>query len=307
MQHSKPLLVVITGPTAIGKTALCIRLAKRLGVEILSCDARQFYQELRIGVARPNEEELGEIRHHFVAHRSIHAPYSAGDFDRDVQVFLQGYYANSPLVIMTGGSGLYIKAVLYGFDEFPEIPQGYREKLETDLAQRGIESLQQELAERDPAYHAIVDLKNPRRLIRALEVCRSTGQPYSSFRSSTARENFYDHLLIGLHMNREELYSRIDRRVHLMMQEGLLEEAKSLLPFAHLNALQTVGYQELFRYFRGEISEQEAIAQIQQNSRRYAKRQMTWIRKQAAEYLFKADQEQEILSLIRSKMEELES
>ncbi len=302
MSVQKPLLIAITGPTAVGKTSLCIELAQQLDIEILSCDARQVFKELNIGVARPTIEELAAVPHHFIANKSIHQAYSAGQFGREVLSFLEQYFKSKQAIIMTGGSGLYIKAVLYGFDEFPDVPEGIRQQLNEDLEKHGIDFLVKELEEKDPEYAKLVDRYNSRRLIRALEICRSTGQPYSFFRSKKKRDNFFDHLLIGLQRDRTELYTRINQRVNLMLTAGLLEEAKQLHIHKDLNALQTVGYQELFAHFEGETSLQEATQLIQQNTRRYAKRQTTWIRKEASEHLFHPSEAAAIMDLIKTRL-----
>lgn len=273
-------LIVINGPTASGKTAMAIAVAQHFGAEILSCDARQFYREMTIGTAVPTPDELAMVPHHFIHSHAINQPYSVGDYERDVLNFLDKYYRNKDIAVMVGGSGFYSRAVCEGMDEYPEIPENIRTELRQILETQGISALQTELAQCDPVYYGRVDKQNPARLIRALEVCRTSGKPFSSFQSGAAAQRPFHITKIGLRWERELLYQRINERVLLMMQQGLEQEARALYPYRHLNALQTVGYQELFDYFDGNISLEAAVQLIQQNSRHYAKRQMTWLRRE---------------------------
>ena len=272
-------LVSISGPTAVGKTDWAIRLARHYKTEILSADSRQFYREMQIGTAVPTPEELRAAPHHFVQHRSVTEPYSVGDFRRDALKLLRRLFRQHPLVIMVGGSGLYMDSVTLGLDEFPEVAPEIREGLIEKWKGEGIQVLQQLLAKADPEYHARVDLSNPHRLIRALEVCLGSGRPYSSFLGRRTPPDFFTHIPLGITAPREEVYQRIDARVDRMMEAGLLEEVKRLLPYQEANALQTVGYRELFAYLQGRWDLETAVSEIKKNTRRFAKRQQTWLRK----------------------------
>ena len=274
-------LVVIAGPTASGKTAFAIEMAKRLGTVILSADSRQFYKEMSIGTAAPTEEELSQAKHYFVHHISIDDKYDVADYERDAILLLDELFKTHDNVILTGGSGLFIDAVCNGIDAMPDVQPEIREKVEKMLAEGGLMALQNELQRLDPAYFATVDQQNPRRLQRALEVCYQTGKPFSSFRSGNTVRRDFDIKKYALLWDRQELIHRIDKRVDLMMQQGLLEEAKRLYPKRHLNALNTVGYKELFAYFDGQCTLEEAIELIKIHTRQYAKRQMTWLRRDA--------------------------
>ena len=273
-------LLVIAGPTASGKTALGIRLAQHYQTEILSADSRQFYQEMEIGTAKPSAEERAAVPHHFIDSLSIQQDYNIGDFERDALAFLDRFYKQQDLALMVGGSGLYIKAVCEGLDTFPAVAVGVRENLMQVLEEQGIEALQQELAVVDPVYYAKVDRANPHRLIRALEICRSTGQAFSSFQGKERRPRPFQPLTIAIQWERAVLYDRINKRVDQMIEQGLIAEAQQLYPYQHLNALQTVGYKELFDHFNGLTDLPTAIELIKRNTRRYAKRQLTWLRKQ---------------------------
>ncbi|GIV39644.1 MAG: tRNA dimethylallyltransferase 1 [Thermonema sp.] len=273
-------LVVVTGPTAVGKTALCVELAQALQTEIVSADARQIYREMRIGTARPTQEEMGGVVHHFIASHSIHDNYSAGKYEADALRLLSSLFERYDTLLLTGGSGLYIKAVCSGLDNFPEIPPSIRQQLQQELEQKGLESLQKELLALDPESYAEIDLQNPRRVLRALEVCRASGRPYAYFKRRAAAKRPFRIVGFVLHRPRPILYKRINQRVDMMMQEGLWEEAQALFPFRHLTALQTVGYQELFEAMEGKYDRSTAVELIKRNTRRYAKRQLTWFRHQ---------------------------
>ncbi len=275
----EPLLITIVGPTAIGKTALSIQLATHFNTEIISCDSRQFYKEMRIGTAVPSGEELNAAPHHFIQNRSIFDTYNVGDFERDALHKLNKLFETNTVVIMVGGSGLYVDAVLNGLDYFPKVQPEIRAQLNETLLSKGIQHLQQQLKELDiETYHSIT-LDNPQRVIRALEVCIGSGHPYSSFKNKPKEKRNFRSIKIGLNADRAIIYDRINQRVDIMLKEGLLEEAKTVYPHKNLNALQTVGYRELFSFFDGNISKDFAIEEIKKNTRRFAKRQLTWFRK----------------------------
>jgi tRNA dimethylallyltransferase len=277
---AKNYLIAVVGPTAIGKTPLAIALAKHFRTEIISADSRQFFKELTIGTAVPSEEELKSAPHHFIQHISIFQPYSVGEFEREALQRLEKLFSSHDIVIMAGGSGLYLDAVTKGLDDFPAVAPEIRPQLEERLRTEGIGILQQELRILDPDYYAKVDLQNPHRLIRALEISLGTGQPYSSFLKGKQQRRSFKVLTVGLTAGRETIYERINQRVDRMLSEGLLEEVKSLYPFRNLNALQTVGYKELFAYLEGSTELDTAVSEIKKNTRRFAKRQLTWFRKQ---------------------------
>ena len=272
-------LIVIAGPTASGKTAYSIELAKALNTVILSADSRQFYKEMSIGTAAPTKEELSQVKHYFVHHISIEDKYDVADYERDVIQLLDELFKTHDAVIMTGGSGLFIDAVCNGIDTMPDIQPEIRGKVQKLYDEGGLKALQDEVQRLDPEYFALVDQQNPRRLQRALEVCYQTGLPFSAFRSGNAVQRDFDIKKHALLWDRQQLIKRIDKRVDLMMEQGLLEEARSLYPKRHLNALNTVGYKELFAYIDGQCTLNEAVEQIKIHTRQYAKRQMTWLRK----------------------------
>lgn len=282
LAETKKYLIAVVGPTAIGKTAVSIALANHFKSEILSADSRQFFKEMSIGTAVPTEEELAAVPHHFIQHISITDDYNVGDYERDVLQLLEAKFKTHTLLFMVGGSGLYVDAVTKGLDTFPKVDPKIREDLQEIYDQKGLEPLQEQLKKRDPEYYQKVDIQNPHRLIRALEVCIESGMPYSSFLGKNKPERDFEVIKIGLQADRKVLYDRINRRVDLMMEAGLLEEARNLESKKHLNALQTVGYKEMFSYFQNEISLEKAIEEIKKNSRRYAKRQLTWLRKEEA-------------------------
>ncbi|NMH29112.1 tRNA (adenosine(37)-N6)-dimethylallyltransferase MiaA [Flavobacterium silvaticum] len=294
----KKYLITIVGPTAIGKTALSIRLAHEFDCEILSCDSRQFYKEMTIGTAVPDAEELAAATHHFIHNKSITDEYSVGDFEKEAIALLDHLFTKRNVAIMVGGSGLYVDAVLKGFDEFPEIDKVIREEITKQFEQHGISWLQNEVGSKDPEYYQSVDRQNPQRLMRALEVCIGTGLPYSSFRNRKKNTRNFESIVIGLDTNRDVLYDRINSRVDIMMREGLLAEAESMLPYRNYNALQTVGYRELFDYFDGKTSLETAIEEIKKNTRRFAKRQLTWFRKNPDVNWFDIGLDEEIVKFI---------
>jgi tRNA dimethylallyltransferase len=273
-------LVVVLGPTAIGKTAFSIELAKSLQTEIISCDSRQFFKELNIGVARPNDEELNAVPHHFIAHQTIENLYSAGDFEKDALALLESLFLEKDIVVCAGGSGLYLDALLKGFDDMPT-DLGVRDQLNQEASEKGIEVISERLKQLDPEHWSIIDTSNRQRVIRALEVCLVTGKKFSELRSGQDKTRDFQTIKIGLSSDREWLYNRINRRVDIMLQNGLLEEARGLMELRHLNALNTVGYKELFEYFDGQISIEDAVRLIKQHTRNYAKRQITWWNKDA--------------------------
>lgn len=272
-------LITVVGPTAIGKTAMAIKLARHFNTEIISSDSRQFYKEMSIGTAVPSEEELTSAPHHFIQHKSIFDPYSVGKFERNAIKKLKELFKKHDVVIMAGGSGLYVNAVIDGLDDFPTIDDSVREKLNVELKEHGIVSLQEKLKESDPKHYKNMDIENPQRLIRALEVCIGTGKPYSSFLKKKEIARDFTSIKIGLTADRDIIYDRINRRVDIMINDGLIDEAKSLYKYKDLNALQTVGYKELFSYFSGEGDLDFAISEIKKNTRRFAKRQLTWFKK----------------------------
>lgn len=279
MQPKRKTLLTIVGPTAIGKTRMAIALATHFGTEILSCDSRQFFKELRIGTAVPSAEELMAAPHHFIQHKSIFESYSVGDFERDAIALLDKLFKKHDVVVMVGGSGLYAKAIIDGLDDFPEVDEVIRQELNEAYAQKGIEYLQELLKTLDEVQYNQMDVQNPQRLIRALEVCRASGKPYSSFLQRKEKQRDFTSVQIGLTADRTEVYERINKRVDMMLEEGLLIEAQDMMPYKHLNALQTVGYKELFSFFEGECSFEAAIEAIKMNTRRFAKRQFTWFQK----------------------------
>ena len=272
-------LIVIAGPTASGKTAFAIKMAQALNTVILSADSRQFYKEMSIGTAAPTEDELSQVQHYFVHHISIEDKYDVADYERDAMQLLDELFKTHDAVIMTGGSGLFIDAVCNGIDAMPDVEPDVREKVQKLFDEGGLIALQDEVQHLDPEYFALVDQQNPRRLQRALEVCYQTGKTFTSFRNGNAVQRDFGIKKYALLWDRQALIERIDKRVDLMMEQGLLEEAKALYPKRHLNALNTVGYKELFAYFDGQCTLEEAVEQIKIHTRQYAKRQVTWLRK----------------------------
>ncbi|WP_286755926.1 tRNA (adenosine(37)-N6)-dimethylallyltransferase MiaA [Roseivirga sp. UBA838] len=303
MSSIKKHLICIVGPTAVGKTALAIEVAEYFQTEILSADSRQFYRELEIGTAKPNAQELSRVSHHFINSHSIHDSYDVGKFEKDALRLIEQLHSQHDVLVLVGGSGLFVNAVCHGLDEFPEVPGEVRQKLNDELEENGLSPLVEELKRTDPEYAAVVDLHNPQRVIRALEVIRVSGRPFSHFRKNQNKKHrpFCVHK-IGLHMEREKLYERIDARMDAMIEQGLFEEAEKLLALEHLNALQTVGYQEIFPYLKGEYSREEAIRLLKRNSRRYAKRQLTWFRRDSEVQWFKPDSAEEVVSYLKEQL-----
>ena len=278
MKTTKKLLVIY-GPTAVGKTILAIRLALQHNTEIISADSRQFFKEMKIGTAVPEQEELDAVNHHFIQHKSVHDNYNVGLFEKEAISKIEQLFKYHNTLIMVGGSGLYIDAVCKGLDTFPDIDETLRIKLRQKFEDYGIQWLQDEVKKIDPTFYASSDVNNHQRLLRCLEVCKQSGQTFSSFKNKKNKTRPFEVEYISIKMDREKLYQRINDRVDLMMEKGLLQEVESLIKFQDLNALKTVGYSELFQYLNNDISLERAIELIKQNSRRYAKRQMTWLKR----------------------------
>lgn len=304
MNTNNKYLISIVGTTAIGKTALSIKLAKHFKTEIISADSRQFFKEMQIGTAAPTTEELSAVKHHFIQHKSIHDTYNVGAFEKEVLQAIDLLFKTQDIVIMVGGSGLYIDAVTKGLDHFPKVDDAIRIKLNKQLKTHGIKSLQHQLLQLDRVAYDGIAIDNPHRLIRALEICLGTGKPYSSFLNKEKSNRNFKTITVGLTADREVIYNRINERVDAMINSGLLNEVKSLLPNKHLNALNTVGYKELFMYFDNEWTLDFAISEIKKNSRRFAKRQLTWFKKNEATLWFNFQTEfTKIVSDIERKIE----
>jgi tRNA dimethylallyltransferase len=298
MQNPKPSLLVLLGPTGVGKTELSINLAEYFNTPIISADSRQLYQEMKIGAATPSEQQLSRVKHYFIATQKVLDNYNAGLYEVDVLTLLDKLFLEHKIALMVGGSMMYIDAVCNGFDDLPSVPEEIRKHWNNFYKQNGLEAIQQKLFEEDPDYYAKVDIYNPQRLLHALEICTVAGCPFSSLLKGEKKERPFNVIKIGLNRPRVELYDRINRRVDEMVKDGLLEEAKELYPFRQYNALNTVGYKELFDYFDGKISLEMAINLIKQNSRRYAKRQLTWFNKDSTINWFQPHQEKEIIEFI---------
>lgn len=299
----KNTLITIVGATAIGKTALSIKLAQHFNCDIISCDSRQFYKEMTIGTAVPEPEELAAAPHHFIQNRSVFEDYSVGQFEKDTLAKLDELFFKKPIQIMVGGSGLYVDAVLKGLDYFPDVDPQIRIDLTIELENKGIQYLQKKLKELDIEAYNTIAIDNPHRLIRALEICIGTGKTYSSFKNKPKTPRNFQSIKIGLTADREIMYDRINRRVDIMIEKGLIEEAKKLHPHKNLNALQTVGYRELFEYFEGNFTKEFAIDEIKKNSRRFAKRQGTWFRKDSNILWFDFQEDvQNIIKTIEDKL-----
>ena len=291
-------LIVIVGPTAIGKTALSIALAKTFHCPIVSADSRQFFKEMDIGTAKPTPNEMQGVPHYFINSHSITDDYNVGKYESDAIALLEKLFQTNEKIILAGGSGLYVDAICKGFDELPEAEPGIRNIINSILKTDGIEGLQKLLKELDISYYNKVDLSNPQRLIRALEVCLTTGKPYSDFRKGRIKKRDFNTIKIGINTSRELLYNRINQRVDDMMTKGLLEEVKSLQEYKHLNALQTVGYKELFDYLENNSDLKSAVELIKQNTRRFAKRQLTWFRRDKDIKWFEPNDVEEIMSYV---------
>jgi tRNA dimethylallyltransferase len=280
--QNKPMnnfLITIVGPTAIGKTSLSIEIAKHFNTEIISSDSRQFYKEMHIGTAVPSSEELNQVKHHFIQNLSIHDDYNVGQFEKDAITTLKKLFTKQNIVVIVGGSGLYLDAVLKGLDNFPDVDPSVRKNLKLQLEKKGIKRLQEQLKILDLETYQKIDIENHQRVVRALEICIGSGRPFSSFLTDKTIQRNFIPIKIGLTADRNIIYDRINERVDIMIASGLLNEVKDLLKYKHLNALQTVGYKELFRYLENEISLEFAIEEIKKNTRRFAKRQLTWYRK----------------------------
>ncbi|MES2448599.1 MAG: tRNA (adenosine(37)-N6)-dimethylallyltransferase MiaA [Bacteroidota bacterium] len=300
MLKKQKTLIVVVGPTAIGKTELAIQLAQFYKTEIISADSRQFFVEMNIGTAKPSKEELAAIPHHFINSHSVKTLFSVGDFEAEALQLIEQLFLKNDVAILVGGSGLYIDAVCKGLDELPEIDLNIREQLNQQLANDGIEVIKTQLQELDPEYFAKVDQSNPQRMIRGLEVILSSGQKLSSFLTAQKKERPFNIIKIGLNTERSILYDRINHRVDVMMDAGLLEEVKSLIPYRKYNALNTVGYSELFDYLDGKTDLASAITMIKQNTRRFAKRQLTWFRRDQDTAWFEANHVEEIIKHVTS-------
>lgn len=298
MATKRKRLIVVVGPTAVGKTAMGIALAKHFNTEIISADSRQFYREMSIGTAKPNADELTEVKHHFIDTHSIEEEYSAGDFERDVLLLLQTLFEKHDVVIMVGGSGLFVRAVCEGLDNLPKAPVAVRDRLNSIFEREGLAPLQRQLQEVDPHYYNDADIHNPQRVIRALEVYEATGKPFSSYRVRETIARPFEIVTIGLHTERSKLYERINLRVDMMVEEGLVDEVRSLLSYRNKPALLTVGYAEIFDFIDGKVTLEEAISRVKQNSRRYAKRQITWFKKYGNTVWFEPEERERIINFL---------
>ncbi len=293
-------LIVIVGPTGVGKTETCLRLAEHFHIPIINADSRQLFSEIPIGTAAPTQEQMARIKHYLVGTLGLDDYYSASKFEEDVLCLLDQLFAASPMALLAGGSMMYIDAVCNGIDDIPTIDEHTRSNLKRRLAEEGLPALVDELKQLDPDHWAIVDKHNPRRVVHALEICHMTGKTYTSFRKSQKKERPFNIVKIGLNRPREELYERINRRVDQMMADGLLEEARSVYPKRHLNALNTVGYKELFNYIDGIWTLDEAVERIKGNTRRYCRKQLTWLKRDADIRWFHPDNIEEIIKYIES-------
>ena len=296
-------LICILGPTAIGKTALSIQIANHFECEIISCDSRQFFKEMSIGTAVPSQEELASAKHHFIQNKSIFENYTVGDFEKEALSKLDELFLTNDFAVLVGGSGLYLNTILNGLDDFPEIELSVREKVKSNYEKYGISYLQTELEIHDPIYYSIVAKENPQRMMRALEVSIGSGKPYSSYLNQKKNRRNFTPILIGLEAERPVIYDRINQRVAIMMNEGLLAEAENLFTNKELNALQTVGYRELFDYLEGKITLDFAVEEIKKNTRRFAKRQLTWFkRNETTKWFHFLTNKEEIIAFITSKI-----
>lgn len=295
-------LIVILGPTGIGKSDLAIRVARHFNTEIISADSRQIYRELSIGTAVPPPEDLERVQHHLIQNHSIHNYYSAAMFETEALVLIETLFTTKDTVVLTGGSMMYIDALCNGMDDIPDADMAIRQQLMVEFQEKGLEHIRLKLKQLDPVYYEQVDLKNPKRILHALEICLSSGRTYSSMRTEQKKERPFRIVKIGLNRDREELYERINLRVDKMMAMGLAEEAKSVFEFRAQNSLNTVGYKELFAYFEGETDLETAVDLIKRNSRRYARKQLTWFRRDAQINWFQPEQEDEIIRFIGNQL-----
>ena len=311
-------LIVITGPTGVGKTEICLQIAEHYGIDIINADSRQIFAEIPIGTAAPTAEQMQRVRHYFVGTHHIGDYYSASNYEQDVLKLVgeiegqrskdegQGEHPSPnnhhPIALLSGGSMMYIDAVCNGIDDIPNIREDIRNEMKRRLEDEGLDSLLEELSRLDPEHYAIVDRKNPRRILHALEICHQTGRTYTSFRTGEKRKRPFNIIKIGLNRDRDELYERINMRVLDMMEQGLEQEARAMLPHRELNALNTVGYKEMFQYFDGAIPLEEAVRQIQSNSRRYARKQLTWYKRDAEIMWFNPENVNEITNYIDSRL-----
>ena len=299
---NKPSLIVLIGPTGVGKTELSLSIAERYQTDIVSADSRQLYADLKIGTAAPTPDQLARVKHHFVGTLKLTDYYSAAQYEAEVMKKLDELFKANPVVLLTGGSMMYVDAVCKGIDDIPTVDKETRELMMKRYEEEGLERLCAELKLLDPEYYAIVDLKNPKRVVHALEICYMTGKTYTSFRTQSKKERPFKTIKIGLRRDREELYERINRRVDVMMEEGLLEEARSVYAYKELNSLNTVGYKEMFKYLDGEWDLPFAIEKVKQNSRIYSRKQMTWFKRDEEIAWFHPDQQEEILSYIDQQL-----
>lgn len=304
MSIKNNLLLIVAGPTAVGKTDLCINLAKKFNTCIVSADSRQFFNEMKIGTAKPNQKELAQVKHYFINNISITEDYDVGRYENEAIILLDSLFKMNELVILSGGSGLYVDAICNGLDNIPAVDESIRADLNRMFEKQGIRALQEKLLVLDPLYYEMVDLNNPHRIIRALEVTLGTGKPFSSYRTKKKTDRPFKILKIALERERGELYKRINSRMDQMIMDGLFEEAEALYPLRSYHALQTVGYKEIFGYFEGKYSKEEATRLLKRNSRRYAKRQMTWFRKDRDYHWFHPSRTQEIIDFISDQMGE---
>lgn len=296
-------LIVVVGPTAIGKTSLAIELAKHYQTEIISADSRQFFKEMSIGTAKPSDEELAAAPHHFINSHSVTQLFSTGDFEVEALALIEKLFTEHDVLVMVGGSGLYINAVCNGLDDMPETSLNIREQLNQQFINEGIEPIKKQLATLDPEYFAKVDQNNPQRMIRGLEMVLSTGQKLSSFQTSHKKERPFNIIKVGLNTDREKLYAQINHRVDVMIENGLVEEVKSLEPYKELNALKTVGYSEIFDYLDGKTDLPTAIDKIKQNTRRFAKRQLTWFKRDTKTVWFEPGHDEEVIDFINRNLD----
>lgn len=295
-------LISIVGPTAVGKTALTLELGRQFNTEIISADSRQFYKELNIGTAKPSQEELNQVPHHFINSHSIHDNFSAGDFEKDGLAKIDSLFQRHDLLLMVGGSGLFVNAVIEGMDDLPRPKEGLRELLNQTYKEKGINFIRERLSKIDPVYYKAVDISNPQRMIRAIEVFETTGIPFSIWRKNNKKERNFRTLSIGLNIERNLLYDQINQRVDDMINNGLLKEVETLLPFKEYSPLKTVGYTELFDYIDGKYTLEEAVAKIKQNTRKYAKRQLTWFRKNQNTVWFNPNEIPAVINYIESNI-----